>query len=240
MRLSRIYLNAEFTAAACLALPADVARYVGKVLRLPAGAEILVFDGRGSEWLAELTFVEGAAQVVLKTPQQAQPESPLAVTLVQAIGRGERMDYAIQKAVELGVAAIQPVFSERTVVKLAGERLQKRMAHWRGVMVSACEQCGRSTVPELLPAVALSEALHTSADAKWLLAPTAAQALETANSPRSAALLIGPEGGLSAAEIDAAQALGWQPWQLGPRVLRTETAGTAALAVLQARWGDFN
>jgi 16S rRNA (uracil1498-N3)-methyltransferase len=239
MRTTRIYLDAEFAAAAILPLPQTLARYVGKVLRLPAGAELLVFDGRGAEWLAELQFVDGAAQLQLKTPQPGLAESPLAVTLLQGIGRGERMDYAIQKAVELGVAAIQPVFTERTVVKLNPERLQKRMLHWQGIIVSACEQCGRSVLPTLLPAALLEAALQISADAKWLLAPAAQQPLASTKRPQSAALLVGPEGGLSEAEISAAEAAGWQPWQLGPRVLRTETAGTAALAVLQARWGDF-
>lgn len=240
MRVPRVYIDAELTAGVAIDLPADAARHVGKALRLPAGAELELFNGLGGSWAAELQFNNGVAAAL---PQQFSADSaasPLGVTLLQAIGRGERMDYAIQKAVELGVSAIQPIFSERTVVKLDGPRLEKRMQHWRGVIASACEQCGLNVLPTLLPAQALKTALPAhEAELKLVLAPTAQQALQRQIAPSSVALLIGPEGGLSTTELEAAAQQGWLPWQLGPRVLRTETAGSAALAVLQSTWGDF-
>lgn len=240
MRVPRVYIDAELAAGATIELPADAARHVGKVLRLPAGSELELFNGHGGSWTAELTFSAGVAAAVLQQFSNDNAASPLAVTLLQAVGRGERMDYAIQKAVELGVTAIQPIFSERTVVKLDGPRLEKRMQHWRGVIASACEQCGLNVLPKLLAAQPLKLALPAQeAELKLVLAPTAQQTLQRQESPASVALLIGPEGGLSTAEIGAAEQLGWLPWQLGPRVLRTETAGLAALAVLQSTWGDF-
>lgn len=239
MRIPRVYLDAPLAVGQVVTLPANVAKHLGKVLRLPAGAELILFNGQGGEWRAELSFEQAVAQATPRQFVEAASESPLTVTLLQGIGRGERMDYAIQKAVELGVSAIQPIFSERTVVKLSGDRLQKRQQHWHAVAVAASEQSGRCVVPAVLPALNLSAALAIEADAKWVLAPTAVVGIECEQPPSRAALLIGPEGGLSAAEIDAALAAGWLPWQLGPRVLRTETAGSAALAVLQARWGDF-
>lgn len=239
MRIPRIYLPQPLSAEAVLKLPPEAARHVNKVLRLKQGDRLRLFNGEGGQWLAQLEIQTDGLFARLESFEVGLPESPLDVTLVQAVGRGERMDYAVQKAVELGVSAIQPLFTERTVVKLQGERLERRMQHWRAVMIAACEQCGRCVVPDLLPAVFLPQALGCDAEAKWVLAPSAKAALNIATEPRSVALMIGPEGGLSESELAAADAAGWQPWQLGPRVLRTETAASAALAVLQARWGDF-
>ena len=240
MRIPRIFIDADLAKNASVALPAEAAKHVGKVLRLPAGASLRLFNGKGGEWQSELSFVDGVAFATPLTFNAEDNESPIAVTLLQGIGRGERMDYAIQKAVELGVAAIQPVFTERTVVKLSGPRLEKRQQHWQAIVVAACEQSGRNKLPALLPAVHLPEALALEAEQKWVLAPSAEQALASVSQPATVGLLIGPEGGLSDGEIAQAESQGWQPWQLGPRVLRTETAGSAALAVLQAKWGDFS
>lgn len=243
MRIPRLFVDAELVANQPLQLGQEASRYLGKALRLAAGDAVVVFNGRGGSWQAQLAF-DGAVAVV--TPQQFndhEVESPLAVTLLQAIGRGERMDYAIQKAVELGVTAIQPIFSERTVVRLQGDRLAKRQAHWLGIARAACEQCGRNVVPTIKPALPLLDAIaQTPATLKLVLAPaTEGDGLAVVDTapPESVALLIGPEGGLAPQEIAEAVASGWQAWQLGPRVLRTETAGSVALAVLQSRWGDF-
>lgn len=239
MRVPRLFFDADFISGQPIPLPAESARYVGKVLRLPAGAALELFNGTGGSWAATLQFNNGVAAVVPQTFTADNVASPLNVTLLQAIGRGERMDYAIQKAVELGVTTIQPLFTERTVVKLDGARLEKRLQHWQAIAASACEQCGLNIVPAVLPAVRFEKALALSVDLKLVLGPAANKTLQQKVRPQSVALLIGPEGGLSAAELDIAEAEGWQPWQLGPRVLRTETAGSAALAVLQSTWGDF-
>lgn len=240
MRIPRIFIEAEFAPNQTYALSAEASRYVGRALRLAAGAELCVFNGRGGSWQAVLSFDGNQALVTPQAFNATEVESPLQVTLLQAIGRGERMDYAIQKAVELGVTSIQPIFSERTVVRLDGERLVKRQQHWLGIARAACEQSGRNIVPSINTAMPLKDALAaTNADAKLLLAPSAKANQLTTVVPASVALLIGPEGGLSDAEIAEAEEAGWQSWQLGPRVLRTETAGLAALAVLQSRWGDF-
>lgn len=240
MRIPRIFVDADFQANQTQALNADTSRYLGKALRLATGATVCLFNGKGGSWQAELAFDGSQAQVTPLSFNDQDIESPLSVTLLQAVGRGERMDYAIQKAVELGVADIQPVFSERTVVRLNGDRLAKRQAHWLGIARAACEQCGRNVVPEIKPALGFTEALAlVDAEIKLVLAPAAEKSRLAAAAPKSVALLIGPEGGLSDTEIADAISAGWQSWQLGPRVLRTETAGSAALAVLQSRWGDF-
>lgn len=240
MRIPRIFVDAEFQANQPHALNAETSRYLGKALRLAAGATVCLFNGKGGSWQAELAFAGSQAVVTPLEFSGQDIESPLSVTLLQAVGRGERMDYAIQKAVELGVTAIQPIFSERTVVRLDGDRLAKRQMHWLGIARAACEQCGRNVVPEIKPALGFAEALKQSeAEVKLVLAPAADKSSLPAGAPKSVALLIGPEGGLSDAEVTDAISVGWQSWQLGPRVLRTETAGSAALAVLQSRWGDL-
>lgn len=240
MRIPRIFVEAEFEPNQSYPLTSEASRYVGRALRLPAGAALCVFNGKGGSWQATLAFEGNQALVTPQVYNPADIESPLAVTLLQAIGRGERMDYAIQKAVELGVTAIQPIFTERTVVRLDGERLAKRQQHWLGVARAACEQSGRNVVPSIYTAIPFAAALAESeADVRLVLAPSASQNQLSTKIPASVALLIGPEGGLSDGEIAEAEAAGWQSWQLGPRVLRTETAGSAALAVLQSRWGDF-
>ena len=168
-----------------------------------------------------------------------QVESPLAIHLGQGLSRGERMDWAIQKATELGVTEITPIMSERCEVRLKDERADKRLAHWRQVAISACEQCGRSRVPVIHPPVLLSDWIKTTeADLKLVLHPVS-EPLASHAKPSRLAFLIGPEGGLTDNEIDLAQAAGYQPARLGPRVLRTETAPVVALAVAQQLWGDF-
>lgn len=241
MRQTRVYSPQSAVAGSTITLEAQASRHLLKVLRLKAGDAVTLFNGQGEECSASIVATEQQrAALAVGEWQAVSRESPLQVTLNQAVGRGERMDYAIQKAVELGVTAIRPVFTERTVVALSGERLAKRMAHWQGVIVAACEQSGRNRLPELLPAVKTAELSHSTTAHRLLLNPQAGQAL-AALTPNSLdfELLIGPEGGLSDAEIQLLSQAGWQGIQLGPRVLRTETAALAVLAAMQCLWGDF-
>ena len=178
-------------------------------------------------------------RVLLDETFAGQVESPLAIHLGQGLSRGERMDWAIQKATELGVSEITPIMSERCEVRLKDERAEKRLSHWRQVAISACEQCGRSRVPVIHPPVLLSDWIKTTeADLKLVLHPVS-EPLASHAKPGRLAFLIGPEGGLTDNEIEQAQASGFQPARLGPRVLRTETAPVVALAVAQQLWGDF-
>jgi len=217
-----------------------------QVLRLNAGDPVQVFDGGGTERAARVVDLgRHRLAVELGAVLPGNPESPLAITLVQCVSKGERMDWTIQKAVELGVAAIRPVFSRRSVVRLEGSRLDRRMAHWEGVIRGACEQSGRRLLPDLLPPLGLDQYLGADVDhphdsLRLLLAPTASQRLQAMPPPvAGVVLLVGPEGGLAIDEVQAAIATGFVTIGLGPRVLRTETAGIAGLAVLQALWGDL-
>ncbi len=223
-------------------LPEPVARHAVRVLRLPPGAPVVLFDGRGGEYPAHIERIErDRVYAELAAWQDIERESSLAVTLVQALQAGDKMDFTIQKAVELGVRDIVPVESRRSVLRLAGERAAKRVAHWQGVVASACEQCGRNQVPLVAPLEKLENWLARPANGalRLMLAPDAAQTLAEVPPAREVQLLIGAEGGLDPQEVLAAQQAGFQAVRLGPRVLRTETAGLAALAALQALWGDF-
>lgn len=239
MRLSRFFIDAPLSLGEHV-LPEAQAHYLGRVLRLNVGAAVQLFDGSGQEYLGELIEVGKKSVRVALTEQLAgQAESALRVHLGQGLSRGERMDWAIQKATELGVAAITPIVSERCEVRLKDERADKRMAHWRQIAISACEQCGRSTVPVIHPPLLLSEWLQQAdADLKLVLHPVA-EPLASHAKPQTLAFLIGPEGGLNDSEISQAQAAGFHAARLGPRVLRTETAPVVALAVAQQLWGDF-
>ncbi len=222
-------------------LGAAAANHVA-VRRLVPGDEIVLFDGRGGEYRAELTAVARRdVRAHILEHRDTERESPLDVTLLQAVSKGDRMDYAIQKAVELGARRIVPVLTERTVVRLSPERGAKRVEHWRGVVISACEQCGRNLLPEITAPLPLSSAVaEIQAGLKLALDPTSDNTLRTlAPSDQGIALLIGPEGGFSDFEMEQAAAAGYRPLRFGPRVLRTETAGPAALAAIQALWGDL-
>lgn len=221
-------------------LPEAQAHYIGRVLRMAEGDALQLFDGSGNEFRGKLLEV-GKKRVVVQLDESfaGQVESPLQIHLGQGLSRGERMDWAIQKATELGVNEITPIFSERCEVRLKDERADKRLSHWRQVAASACEQCGRSRVPVIHPPVLLADWIkQTQADLKLVLHPVAEPLVSHAK-PATLAFLIGPEGGLSDAEVDQAQGAGFLPARLGPRVLRTETAPVVALAVAQQLWGDF-
>ncbi|QID17177.1 16S rRNA (uracil(1498)-N(3))-methyltransferase [Nitrogeniibacter mangrovi] len=235
----RFFCPIPLAAGDCVTLPEAAAHHATRVLRLAPGASVILFDGEGAACAGTLTALKPHVTVQLAEALAPEPEPACRITLVQALASGDKMDWVVQKAVELGVHAIVPVAAKRSVLKLEGERAVKRLAHWRSVAVSACEQSGRNRVPEVAPVQALSRWL-ARADGGWVLAPGAAQALRTQPAPAGAlTLLVGPEGGWEDEELAAMTARGIQPIRLGPRVLRTETAGLAALAAIQALWGDF-
>ncbi|WGK62007.1 16S rRNA (uracil(1498)-N(3))-methyltransferase [Halopseudomonas sp. SMJS2] len=240
MRVSRFYLDAPLSQGEQL-LEGDLAHYISRVLRLGPGAPVQIFNGSGQEWPG--TVLEAGKRQVrinLAAPLDGLAESPLQVHLGQAMSRGERMDWAIQKAVELGVAQITPLFTERCEVRLQGERADKRQQHWQQVAISACEQCGRSVVPTVNPPMALADWLATlNTELKLVLHHRTSQSLASLTPPRTLGLLIGPEGGLSATEISQAETTGFHATRFGPRVLRTETAPVVALSIVQQLWGDL-
>lgn len=239
MSLPRFFVAAPLTLGVH-DLPEAQAHYLSRVLRLTVGAPVQLFDGSGQEYIGELTQVgKKSVQVDLQQSVAGLAESALRIHLGQGLSRGERMDWAIQKATELGVAEITPLFTERCEVRLNQERIQKRLEHWQQVAISACEQCGRSKVPVIHPPQQLKDwQISIVADLKLVLHPVA-QPLTAHAAPSSLAFLIGPEGGLSETEVAQAAQHGFQPARLGPRVLRTETAPIVALSVAQQLWGDF-
>ena len=240
MRVSRFYLDAPLSQGEQL-LESDLAHYIGRVLRLGPGAQVQIFNGSGQEWPGEVVEIsKREVRLALAAPIDGMPESPLQVHLGQTLSRGERMDWAIQKAVELGVTQITPLTSERCEVRLQGERADKRQQHWQQIAVSACEQCGRSYVPQVHAPMALADWLSSmEADLKLVLHHRTDQDLRSLPTPASLGLLIGPEGGLSNNEIGLAEAAGFHAARFGPRVLRTETAPVVALSIAQQLWGDF-
>ena len=242
MNQPRFYCREALAPGAHIDLPEPVARHAVRVLRLPPGAALVLFDGRGGEYEARIERIEKNRVVAaLGAWSDIERESRLDVTLIQAIQAGEKMDFTIQKAVELGVAHIVPVESRRSVTRLAGERAAKRVAHWQGVSAAACEQCGRNRVPLVAPLEKLESWLARPTDGvlRLMLAPDAEHALADLPPVGKVQMLIGAEGGLDPQEELAARQVGFQGVRLGPRVLRTETAALAALAAMQALWGDF-
>jgi len=248
MRLTRCFVPPPLAAGDTRLLPEDAAAHVARVLRARAGQSLTLFDGRGGEYDATILQIDRAGVRVRVELQRAiERESPLRVTLLQALARGERMDLIVQKATELGVAAILAWGAERSVVKLDGAGLARRCEHWRAIAISACEQCGRNRVPAI-DAVADLASACARADAASLRLLLAPEALGTLTSMAQQAspqrpdvmLAIGPEGGFSDAELALAASHGFQSCRLGPRVLRAETAPLAALAALQAVAGDFS
>ncbi len=244
--LTRIYFPGDIPPHGACALPAERAHHVTRVLRLAAGDALTLFDGNGTEYAAVIARVSKTG-VMLNVGERmsVDRESPLRVLLAQAISSGERMDYTVQKAVELGIARIQPLESGRSVVRLGGVRAQKRVLHWQAVAIAACEQCGRNRVPQVAPVATLTNWLGQSfrppaTELRLLLAPHAPVSLRELPKPAGmVTLLAGPEGGLTSAEQHDAQRAGFAAVRLGPRVLRTETAAIAALAAMQTLWGDF-
>lgn len=242
MSCPRFYVAAPLAAHTEITLPEAVARHASRVLRLGMGDALTLFDGRGGEYPARLIAISrDAVRVEVGAHQGIERESPLTVRLAQGISSGERMDYTLQKAVELGVTAIQPLALKRSVVKLAGERETRRLAHWQGVVVAACEQCGRNRVPPVAAPATLDTWLQGTLDGRLIvLSPEAPLRLADLPPPTQMDTLVaGPEGGFDPAEMAQLLAAGAIPVRLGARVLRTETAALAALAAMQTRWGDF-
>jgi 16S rRNA (uracil1498-N3)-methyltransferase len=240
MRVPRVYVN-QALGGGELSLDERAAHYVGQVLRMRAGRELILFNGDGNAYAATIT--ESGKKHVLcqldSTALAALPSSPLNIELGIALSKGDRFDWVIQKATELGVTTITPLFSERVDVKLSGERLEKKQRHWQQIMISACEQCGRNDLVTINPAQALSQwRSSVNAELKLVLCPAVEGAIAN-DQVSEIALLVGPEGGLSDAEIADCLSQGFAALQLGPRVLRTETAPITAISILQYRWGDL-
>ena len=239
--MPRFYLPTALAPHTTLNLPDNIIRHI-HVLRLNAGDSITLFNGTGNDFAATLqTIGKRHAECHIHAQRQPENESPLAITLVQAISSGERMDFTLQKSVELGVRAIQPIISERCVVRLSGERADKRVQRWQDIVIAACEQSGRSIVPTVQPIVSFSDYLRQMPPELHLMMSLrrATTLRDIAPAPQSLRLMIGPEGGWTPAEEQAALDAGVQTITLGKRVLRTETASLAALAAMQVLWGDF-
>ncbi|MBI5448156.1 MAG: 16S rRNA (uracil(1498)-N(3))-methyltransferase [Gammaproteobacteria bacterium] len=241
MRISRIFQDQTLALSKVVQLDQEASHYVKRVLRMQMGDPLIIFNGKGGEYAAVIVACQDKqVKVQLNEFFEDKTASPLMITLAQAVSRGEKMDYTLQKAVELGVHRIVPLMTERVGVKLEAERAKTRLQHWQKIVVSACEQSGRTKVPTIEPLCELSAWLKTAeADLKLLLDPHTQTNFSPDLHPKHVALLIGPEGGLSAREVELAYEANFIPWHLGPRVLRTETAGIAAVSVLQYVWGDL-
>ena len=240
MRLTRSFVDGPLAVGAFVSLSENASAHLTRVLRLGLGDACVVFNGDGADYEARLVSLQKrGVEVELMSRREVHNESPLRLTLAQAIARGEKMDLVLRKATELGVAAIVPLVTERTEVKLDAERGEKRSAHWRGVIVSACEQSGRARLPDLAAPQALRDWLATSPGG-WYLDPEADHAAHDIDAGSNAlTLAIGPEGGWGERDLAGLRAAGLRGLRLGPRILRTETAGLAALAALQVLFGDL-
>jgi 16S rRNA (uracil1498-N3)-methyltransferase len=241
MAIPRIHCELKLGPGAQFSLAPDAAQHVAKSLRLKAGDAIVVFDGRGGEYDATLTRIDRDRVDVKVGPFRDGVEEPVLVLgLVQGLPEADKMDWIIQKATELGIAWIQPVVCERSVVRLSGERAERREAHWRRVAVAAAEQCGRTRVPEVRPTLGYMNWIAVPTDVpRWLLSPDAPAVTAHAPAPSPLELVIGPEGGLAERERSLALDRGFESVSLGPRILRTETASIVALSAIHALWGDF-
>ena len=243
MRLTRVYVDAVLESGAHLTLTGSAASHLTRVLRLRPKAALTLFNGRGGEYAASIERIKGSKVTVTVGEHAAiERESPFPLTLAQGVSRGERMDLVVQKATELGVVRLVPVLTERSIVRLDEEQSDRKSSHWRAIAISACEQCGRNRLPEVALPAPLREFLRQPPEdsVRLLLSPSATQRIEDVPRPaRGATVLIGPEGGLSDAEQEDAVTAGFTAVNLGPRVLRTETAAIASLTLLQREFGDL-
>jgi len=252
MRLTRVYVEAALTPGSVVELPPDTASHLARVLRARSGDEVILFDGGGREFNGAIEAVRGSrVSASVGDSRPVDRESPLAITLVQCVPRGDRMDFIVQKATELGVARIVPVLSQRSVVRLDKGQAESKSQHWRAVAVSACEQCGRNRLPVIEAARPLLHYLGEPAPGaalRLVFEPESAQQARTAQSESAhpadkgvsaVEIAIGPEGGFADDELEAFRVAGFSQVGLGPRILRTETAAIAAVVWLQARFGDL-
>ena len=242
MRLTRSHIDLELRVGDEIDLPEDVAAHLLRVLRLQVDDACVLFNGDGHDYDARITVIgKREARAEITAARRADNESPLRITLLQGIARGEKMDWILQKATELGIARILPASSDRSEVKLDAQRADKRLAHWRGIVVSACEQSGRATVPDVAAPQSLAQAAAMREGRGFILDPFAEASLSSLQGVELLActIAIGPEGGWSPRDREQLVAAGYEGLRLGPRVLRTETAGIAAIAALQAACGDL-
>ncbi|HEY9201476.1 MAG TPA: 16S rRNA (uracil(1498)-N(3))-methyltransferase [Gammaproteobacteria bacterium] len=242
MKQIRIYQHAELASGSSVSLDKVASNHLLRVLRLRQGDEFILFNGNGREYPSKLQIAGKTAVAQIYNELETARESCLQLHLYQGISKGERMDFAIQKAIELGVSEITPLFCERTVVSLKGDRLDKKLQHWQGIAISACEQSGRNHIPPIHSAQTFSQALAAdSTQLRLMLEPTADQPLASLQPENNAvSIYIGPEGGFSDNEIIQAQNSGLRGISLGPRILRTETAALAAVTACQLLWGDLS
>jgi 16S rRNA (uracil1498-N3)-methyltransferase len=241
VRIHRVHTHHALEPGSQITIGGRAAHYLGRVLRLAVGDVIVLFNGDGHDYVAELVRAgKNELSLSLTSRLPATREPGIRITVVQAISRGERMDQTLQKCTELGTAGFQPLLSERVEVKLNADKLLKRVEHWQGVVISACEQSGRAVIPEVLDPVSFHEWIATNKDdCRLLLAPGAEKSLARVEFSGQVQLAVGPEGGFSESELELAAAHGVVAVSLGPRVLRTETAAPAAVAVIQALAGDL-
>ncbi|MDT8364226.1 MAG: 16S rRNA (uracil(1498)-N(3))-methyltransferase [Nitrosomonas sp.] len=248
--LARFYHQEPISIGATVVLDHDNSHHAAQVLRLKSGDQITLFNGSGGEFSGNLTQTgKSQCQVQICYFHDIERESPLSVQLAQAVCASEKMDWIIQKAVEQGVAHIQPLLTQRSIVRLSGERAEKRQRHWQRIIISACEQCGRNKIPRLLPLLTLTgwleqkrKELASPHKRNLVLSPNASLRLAQLPVPgrdEDTTLLIGPEGGFTTEENEAVRLAGFLAIQLGKRILRTETAALAAIAAIQSRWGDY-
>jgi 16S rRNA (uracil1498-N3)-methyltransferase len=241
MRVPRLFVDRPLVPHSQVEIDKAGAQYLGRVLRVRAGHHIVLFDGSGREFPAQIAEIgKHSIKALLGEATDPATESPVNTILGLCLSKGDRFDWAVQKATELGVSVIQPLKSERVDFAIPEDRIEKRIAHWQHIAISACEQSGRVRVPKLSPPSTL---LHwvgaVSADEKWALDGASGQQKLPETTPKTLALLVGPEGGLTDSEISAAQQSGFRSLRLGPRVLRTETAPVVALTLVNSRWGDI-
>jgi 16S rRNA (uracil1498-N3)-methyltransferase len=240
----RFYCPGDLSQGATRDLPQAAAHHAARVLRLNVGDPVVLFNGQGGESSGQVHIITKSRVAVRIGARLArEAESPVAISLVQGLSARERMDFTVQKAVELGVTEIFPVETRRSVMRLAQERAERRVEHWQNLAISACEQCGRNRVPVIHPVSGLADWLgahpSTQAGLRVILSAGAAMRLRDLSPATRVQLLAGPEGGFTPEEVELAQACDFTAVRLGPRILRTETAAIAALAAIHTLWGDF-
>lgn len=241
MPAGRIYQDTELAVNQLLSLTEAASHYLVRVLRVQLGDGVVIFNGTGGEYQASIETLSKRCVIVRLTGfDHVDSESPLELELGQALLRGDKMDLVIQKAVELGVRVITPLLTERVNIKLQSDRLQKRLHHWQGVAISACEQSGRCMIPVIRCPVDVSEWINSSKTPGFIASPQAERSLPKTINETQARVLIGPEGGLSSKDIEYCQPDVWCQFSMGPRILRTETAAISAITMMQMQWGDLH